>query len=142
MKTILGVIIATTCTVSAPVSGHHSEAGIDLDSVLTFEATVTEFSWRNPHVHIAAETIDERGEPVEWALQMGSIVTATRTGWTRAAQYWLTEDGTRAVVDFMLEDPEYMAAPMTHSREMIYSPQMEMSRFNCDPEAARRFVPR
>jgi hypothetical protein len=56
-------------------------------------------------------------------------------------RYWLTEDGTRAVVDFVLEDPEYMAAPMTHSRELIYSPQMEMSRFDCDPEAARRFVP-
>lgn len=348
MTSIRGVLrrrnivkVAIACAVSAPVSGHHSEAGIDLDSLLTFEATVTEFSWRNPHVYIAAETIDERGEPVEWALQMGSIVTATRTGWTRDSlivgnritarvhpardgrpygmlesidkegevlsigvlftpqvtasastlegrwiaanpselfdypggldgffnyhlnlteagkaaqaaydelsdenpdstcigrptpasivssslfpleiqfdeaeetilirsagsdeertvymdgrshpdsgerslgghstgrwdgavlivdtrnfadhrspyqvgvpsgaqkhvveQYRLTEDGTRAVVDFMLEDPEYMTAPMTHSRELIYSPQMEMSRFNCDPEAARRFVPR
>ena len=287
MKIILGVIIAITCTVSAPVSGHHSEAGIDLDSVLTFEATVTEFSWRNPHVYIAADTIDERGEVLSIGVVFTPLVTVSTSTlegrWIaanpselfdypggldgffnyhlnlseagKAAQaaydelsdenpdstcigrptpasivssslfpleiqfdeaeetilirsagsdeertvymdgrshpgsgerslgghstgrwdgavlivdtrnfadhrspyqvgvpsgaqkhvverYWLTEDGTRAVVDFVLEDSEYMAAPMTHSRELIYSPQMEMSRFDCDPEAARRFVPR
>ena len=45
------------------------------------------------------------------------------------------------VVEFMLEDPEYIVGSMTHTRELIYSPQRGMSRFECDPEAARRFVP-
>ena len=57
-------------------------------------------------------------------------------------RYQLSEDGTRIVVDFMLEDPEFLATPMTHSRELIFTPQMEVSRFDCDPEAARRFVPK
>ena len=56
-------------------------------------------------------------------------------------RYQLTEDGTRIVVDFMLEDSEFLATPMTHSRELIFTPQMEVSRFDCDLEAARRFVP-
>ena len=82
------VKVAMACAVSAPVSGHHSEAGIDPDS--------------------------------------------TCIGRPNAGHNCLQQH---------LADPEYMAAPMTHSRELIYSPQMEMSRFNCDPEAARRFVP-
>ena len=57
-------------------------------------------------------------------------------------RYRLMEDGTRIVVDFMLEDPEYIATPLTHSRELIFTPQMEMGSFDCDPEAAGRFVPR
>ena len=55
-------------------------------------------------------------------------------------RYRLTQDGTRIVVDFTLEDPEYIATPMTHSRELIYSPDIEMSRFDCDAESTSRFV--
>jgi hypothetical protein len=55
-------------------------------------------------------------------------------------RYRLTEAGTRIVVEFTLEDPEYIAVPLTHSRELIHSPHMQFSRFNCDPEATRRFA--
>jgi hypothetical protein len=56
-------------------------------------------------------------------------------------RYRLMEDGTRLIVEFVLEDPEYIAEPMTHARELIYSPQMEMVRFDCDPEVTKRFLP-
>ena len=56
-------------------------------------------------------------------------------------RYQLTEDGTRVVVEFMLEDPGYIAKPMTHIRELVYSPHIELSQFNCDLEATRRFLP-
>jgi Family of unknown function (DUF6152) len=56
-------------------------------------------------------------------------------------RYRLLEGGTRMAVEFMLEDPEYIAEPMTHSRELIYSPQVEMTPFNCDLESTRRFLP-
>ncbi len=339
---------AAAVVLASPVSAHHSDAGLNMNSLVTFEGTVTGFNWRNPHVYFTVETTDERGEPVQWALQMGSTISVTRLGWTReslsigdrvtvrahpsrdgrpyaladsiekesglvlpaafdsdareprlaepevtaststlagrwmadtsklvdypggfegffqaqltltekgeAAQarfnelsdenpvlrcigrptpsmivttnfypleiqinedeetiairtqyfdeertvymdgrehpeanertfsghsigrwegdtlvvdtrnfadhrspyqtglpsgaqkhvverYGLTEDGTRMVVEFMLEDPEYIVGSMTHTRELIYSPQRGMSRFECDPEAARRFVP-
>jgi len=333
---------------AAPAFGHHSDAGLDMGSVVTVEGTVTEFSWRNPHVYINVETTDQGGEATEWTLQLGSTITVMRMGWdrdslspgdrvtvrahaaidgrpygllnfiekeggvvlptsfdrgsaepvltiegaaaststlegrwmadvsklisypggfdgffraeltltdeARAAQaafdelsyenpestcigrptpgmiiatnlypieieinedeetvllrseyyddertvymdgrahpvggertigghsigrwdgdvlvvdtanfadhrspyqigvpsgaqkhvverYQLTEEGTRILLEFMLEDPEYLTEPMTHSRELIYSPQMQMSQFNCDPEVTRRFVP-
>jgi hypothetical protein len=57
-------------------------------------------------------------------------------------RYQLAEGGTRMRVEFMLEDPEYIVGSMMHARSLIYSPQMDMSPFNCDLEATRRFVPR
>ena len=68
---------------ASPATGHHSEAGLDLDSLVTFEGTVTEFAWRNPHVYTTVETTNERGESVEWALQMGSALVMGRRGWSR-----------------------------------------------------------
>jgi len=57
-------------------------------------------------------------------------------------RYRLNDPGTRLTVEFVLEDPEYSAEPLFHSRELIYSPQIEISRFDCDPETARRFQSR
>ena len=331
--------ITAALLLASPVSGHHSDAGIDMDSLVAFEGTVTEFNWRNPHVYFTVETTGVRGEPVEWALQMGSAIVLARRGWTRESvssgdrvtvrahparngrpygilesldkdggitlettfytpevtvrtstlsgrwmadnsklvsypggfdgfflaqleltekgrvaaavydplsdenpestcvgrptpamilstglypleiqiqdedqtvmirsEFWdeertvymdgrghpengerldsghsigrwegdtlvvdtrnfsdhrspyqigvpsgalkhveeryrLTDDGTRIVVEFTLEDPEYLAQPLNHSRELIYTPHLQMSRFDCDPETTRRFVP-
>jgi len=55
-------------------------------------------------------------------------------------RYRLADDGRRLNVDFMLEDPEFLAQPLHHSRELIYSPELSISEFNCDPETTRRFV--
>jgi hypothetical protein len=55
-------------------------------------------------------------------------------------RYRLIEDGTRLLAEFTLEDPEYIAAPLTHRRELVYVPQETMYRFNCDPASTRRFV--
>ena len=77
------IVLSAALVFAAPVSGHHSDAGLDMDSLVTFEGTVTEFNWRNPHVYIAVEATDERGDQIEWTLQMGSTMIATRRGWTR-----------------------------------------------------------
>ncbi len=55
-------------------------------------------------------------------------------------RYRLAEDGTRIVVDFMLEDPEFLAEPLNHTRELVFSPELTLNEFNCDPETTRRFV--
>ena len=56
-------------------------------------------------------------------------------------RYQLGEGGTRMTLEFMLEDAEYIVGSMTHTRDLIYSPHLEMTPFNCDLEATRRFVP-
>ncbi len=68
---------------TSPVSSHHSDAGLDMASVVTFEGSVTEFTWRNPHIYFTVEARDGSGQQVEWTVQMGSTNTVTSMGWTR-----------------------------------------------------------
>lgn len=63
------------------VSAHHSDAGLDVDSILAFEGTVIEFGFRNPHVYVDMETT-QSGEPITWSLQMGTANGLRRRGWT------------------------------------------------------------
>ena len=65
------------------VVAHHSDAGINLNTLVTLEGSITEFYWRNPHVYFTMEAADGRGELVEWTVQMGSAITSARRGWTR-----------------------------------------------------------
>lgn len=54
-------------------------------------------------------------------------------------RFTLSEDGTRIVIDFLLEDPEYLAEPFTGTVEWYYAPHLEMLGFDCDSQNARRF---
>jgi len=67
----------------APLYAHHSDAGLDMESVVAFEGTVNEFVWRNPHTYVSIEATDATGEAVEWALQMGPVNILSRRGWRR-----------------------------------------------------------
>ncbi len=75
-------VLAATLVLAAPVSAHHSDAGVDMESTVTIEGTVKEFAWRNPHVYVIVESL-QSGEPVDWEIQMGPVHTSTRRGWTR-----------------------------------------------------------
>lgn len=54
-------------------------------------------------------------------------------------RYQLGQDGTRLLLTFVLEDPDYLAEPLTVSTEWDYAPALPLLRFGCDPEQARRF---
>ena len=56
-------------------------------------------------------------------------------------RYRLREGGTRMTLQFTLEDPEYIVGFMTHTRDLRYSPHIEMTPFNCDLGATRRYLP-
>ncbi|HSG65537.1 MAG TPA: DUF6152 family protein, partial [Gammaproteobacteria bacterium] len=81
MRTSIG--FWATCLAAAPVWAHHSDAGLDVSSILAFEGTVTEYAFRNPHVYVGVETEGPGGEPVTWSLQMGTANNLNRRGWTR-----------------------------------------------------------
>jgi hypothetical protein len=54
--------------------------------------------------------------------------------------YRLSDDRKSLVVEFILEDPDYIIEPMAHARELVYTPNADMSAFNCDLESTRRFL--
>ena len=82
-KRTMGILTAGCMLSAVPLRAHHSDAGMDVDSILAFDATVTEFAFRNPHVYLSVESPNADGESVEWALQMGTANGLTRRGWTR-----------------------------------------------------------
>lgn len=59
---------------------HHSDAGIDDKSVVSLQGKVTEFSWRQPHVYLSVEVM-ENNESVIWAVQLSSLNGLARRGW-------------------------------------------------------------
>jgi len=66
----------------SPTQAHHSDVGVDMESIVAFEGTVREFNWRNPHIYIIVETTDAAGNSVNWNVQMGSVSISLRSGWT------------------------------------------------------------
>ena len=85
---VVGIVLAS------PLSDHHSDAGMDMDSVVAFECTVTQFNWGNPHVYFTVEIAEPGGGTVEWTLQTDSTNLRTRRGWTRTT----LSSGDRVVV--------------------------------------------
>ena len=77
------VALAVLFGLTSPVSSHHSDAGMDMDSVVAFEGTVTQFNWRNPHVYFTVEITEPGGGTIEWTLQTDSTNLRTRRGWTQ-----------------------------------------------------------
>ncbi len=60
---------------------HHSDAGLDDTTVVVLDGTITEFSWRQPHVYFSVEVI-ENGAPVVWDIQMAGVNSLARRGWS------------------------------------------------------------
>lgn len=60
---------------------HHSDAGIDDESIVVVEGEVTEFRWRQPHVYAEIETL-EKGDVVRWDVQLVAVNVLARRGWS------------------------------------------------------------
>ena len=76
------VILATALMGMAPAFAHHSDAALDMQSLVTIKGSVTEFSLRNPHAYFRVRTLDERGHDVDWTVQLASGLSLGRLGWT------------------------------------------------------------
>lgn len=53
-------------------------------------------------------------------------------------RFRLNENRTRLLIDFHVEDPEYLAEPFSGTLEWVYMPQLEMIGIDCDPNVSRR----
>ena len=57
-----------------------------------------------------------------------------------AERFTLSEDRKHLLYDTVLEDPDYVTAPVTYSTEWDYRPDLTPSGLKCDLDAARRFL--
>ena len=83
MKKLLAVVALAAGMSSAAdvLLAHHSRGGTyDMKKQVTLKGTVTEVSWRNPHVAIYIDVKDPDGKVVNWAFENSSVSTLARQG--------------------------------------------------------------
>ena len=72
--TAVAVIAAAFAFASArPATAHHSHAMFDMTKEVTITGTVTNYSYRNPHVFLHLEIRNDKGEVTSWAIEMSNI---------------------------------------------------------------------
>jgi len=84
MKNTLVFCIAMLGLLSAagPALAHHSTAMYDMASPVTVTGTVKRFEWTNPHAFIYLDVKDEKGNAVEWEIELMSLNHLRSYGWT------------------------------------------------------------
>jgi DNA/RNA endonuclease YhcR with UshA esterase domain len=83
IKTILLAACLATLAPVMPVSAHHSTAMYDMANPVTVTGTVKRFEWTNPHAFIFLDVTDEKGQTVEWEVEMMSLNHLRSYGWMR-----------------------------------------------------------
>jgi hypothetical protein len=78
-------LLAAAAGVVRPALAHHSNAPFDLNEVIQFDATVTRFEWKNPHVFVHVETVDASGNLVQLQVEGDGTAVLIPVGWSRTS---------------------------------------------------------
>ena len=81
------ILVATAAAAGllavAPLAAHHSAAAAyDETKNVEVQGTVKRVLVRNPHSWVFLDSTDEKGQKVEWQIEMGGT---TSMGWTKEA---------------------------------------------------------
>jgi hypothetical protein len=84
MKWQAMIVLAALCMLvtSGSVTAHHSTAMYDRDHPVTVTGVVKKFDWTNPHAFIYLDVKDDKGNKVEWEVEMMSLNHLRGYGWT------------------------------------------------------------
>lgn len=133
---------------------HEIDVGDTLVTIRTEYNTVV----RTVHLDLASHDgapVSHQGHSIGWWEDEVLVVDTThyadhRSGNARGVRsgsqkhlverFELSPDRTRLTYRFELEDPEYLAAPVTGEVESIYRPNLVFEPVACDTESARRFA--
>lgn len=76
--------VALVLTLAGVAAAHHSFAMFDFGKVTTFQGTVKEFHWANPHVFLWFNaTVPGQEAPELWYAELTSPGNLTRVGWNK-----------------------------------------------------------
>jgi hypothetical protein len=84
MKWRLAALLAafSMLSMTGSISAHHSTAMYDNEHPITVTGAVKKFDWTNPHAFIYLEVKNEKGNIVEWEVEMMSLNHLRGYGWT------------------------------------------------------------
>ncbi len=81
MKLVIPVCLSLALSTS-PAFAHHSFAASFTDEEIQTEGVVLNYVFRNPHVIIYLNVVDEAGEEVRWMVEGGAATGLRKLGWT------------------------------------------------------------
>ena len=76
-------IVSLAVTFGVGASAHHGGAAFDETKSATFEATMTEMQFANPHVLLFFDVKSASGEIEKWSGWLTAPNKLARAGWTR-----------------------------------------------------------
>ena len=76
-------LVFTLALLAAPLLAHHSFAMFEMTKDVTYEGTVVEYRWENPHTHIIVK-VESGSNAGTWDVEGGSTAIMGRQGWNRA----------------------------------------------------------
>jgi hypothetical protein len=79
------IVVASFVVATTTVSAHHSFAMFDQAKTVTLSGTVKDFQFNSPHVWIQLLVPTDKGEPVEWGIEMSSPGSLLRRGWSKSS---------------------------------------------------------
>jgi hypothetical protein len=85
MMFVLLLTAGAVLAISAPLAGHHGTASFDTEKELTLKATVTEWTWSNPHCFLKFDAKDETGTVRNWVVETGNPTDMSVRGWRRTS---------------------------------------------------------
>ena len=77
---VVGVAAALALGSAVAVRAHHSHAMFDTSREVAITGTVTNVSYRNPHVFLYVDVKGSDGAVVSWAIEMSNISNMERRG--------------------------------------------------------------
>jgi hypothetical protein len=78
------VALAGLLVAGIPLLAHHSGAAeFDSTKKINLKGVVTKVEWTNPHAHFFIDVKDDKGNVVNWNLELASPSILIRNGWKR-----------------------------------------------------------
>lgn len=82
LATLLSILFVVAAAAAPLAFAHHSVSMYDMDHPLTLKGTVSRLEWTNPHGYIYLDVKDDKGQTVEWAVEINSPNFLKHNGWT------------------------------------------------------------
>ena len=84
MKRQSMIFLAGFCllVMTGSMDAHHSTAMYDGEHPITVSGVVKKFDWTNPHAFIYLDVKNDKGNVVEWEVEMMSLNHLRGYGWT------------------------------------------------------------
>ena len=74
---------AALALLAGPVLAHHSHATIDMDDVRMYSGVVVKYGWTMPHVYLKVNAPNDKGEIVEYSIEMQHPPAMKALGWSK-----------------------------------------------------------